>query len=45
VVLAGFLISVAFSAAMYFLIEKRMARLRRRLHAESGHHARGHAQA
>jgi peptidoglycan/LPS O-acetylase OafA/YrhL len=33
VVLAGFLLSVAFSAAMYFLVERWMARLRRRLHA------------
>jgi peptidoglycan/LPS O-acetylase OafA/YrhL len=33
VVLLGFLVSVAFSAAMYFLVERRMAQLRRRLHA------------
>jgi peptidoglycan/LPS O-acetylase OafA/YrhL len=29
----GFLLSVAFSAAMYFLVEKRLAALRRRLHS------------
>jgi peptidoglycan/LPS O-acetylase OafA/YrhL len=33
VVLLGFVASVAFSAAMYFLVERRMAQLRRRLHA------------
>jgi peptidoglycan/LPS O-acetylase OafA/YrhL len=33
VAVSGFLASVAFSAAMYFLVERRMAQIRRRLHA------------